>query len=216
MIKKLAENEAEPSPWKPLEARQEERDAKRMAVLRTATRLFLERGWGRATMQELAERLNITKPALYNYFSSKEDILRNCILLNNEKTTAAFEAAERHEGKGIDRLRTFLELYVAVSTSETGACVNRIDDRELQEELRGEFAEIKRTIDRRARQLVQDGIDDGSIVDCDVRIATFTFMGAIHWISRWYRADGPMTSEEIAAAYSERLIMGLAPPSRKA
>jgi AcrR family transcriptional regulator len=200
-------------PWKPLEARQEERDAKRQAVLRAATRLFLERGWNRATMQELAERLNITKPALYNYFASKEDILRHCILLNDEMTSAAFVAAEAHPGRGIDRLRVFLERYVAVSTSERGAFVNRIDDREIQEEVRAEFRAIKRVIDRRARALVEAGVADGSIAPCDVRLATFAFMGAIQWVSRWYRPDGPQTSDEIAREYSIRLISGLAAPA---
>jgi AcrR family transcriptional regulator len=200
----------ETPPWKPFKARLREREVKRQAVLRTATKLFLERGWHRATMQELAQRLNITKPALYNYFLSKEDVLRHCILINNEKTATAFAAAETHSGKGVDRLRVFMELYVAISTSETGACINRVDDRDLSDELREEFAAIKRPIDRRARALLQAGIDDGSIASCDVRMATFNFMGAIQWISRWYRPDGPMTTEQIAQEYSARLISGLA------
>lgn len=207
--KTLATHSADELPWKPWEVRQLERDIKRQAVLRVATRLFLERGWHKATMQELGERLNITKPALYNYFLSKEDVLRHCILINNEKTAAAFAAAEAHPGRGIDRLRLFLQLYVAVSTSDTGACVNRIDDRELQEELRAEFTSIKRTIDLRARALVAAGIKDGSIVACDVRMATFAFMGAIQSISRWYRPDGAMTSDDIAREYAFRLIDGL-------
>lgn len=200
------------SPWKPLAARQQDREIKRQAVLRSATRLFLERGYNRATMQELGDRLNITKAALYNYFLSKEDVLRQCILVNNERTTAAFVAAEAHPGKGIDRLRLFLQLYVAVSTSDTGACANRIDDRELPDELRAEFVAVKRAIDLRARALVEAGVKDGSIVPCDVRMATFAFMGAIQWISRWYRPDGPLSSEEIAREYSIRLISGLATP----
>jgi AcrR family transcriptional regulator len=200
---------AEDLPWKPWEDRQAERDVKRQAVLRVAARLFLERGWNGATMQELGERLNITKPALYNCFLSKEDVLRHCILINNEKTANAFAAAEAHSGKGIDRLRLFLQLYAAVSTSETGACVNRIDDRELDQELREEFTSIKRTIDLRARALVAAGIKDGSIAPCDVRMTTFVLMGAVQSISRWYRSDGVLTSDEIAREISIRLISGL-------
>jgi AcrR family transcriptional regulator len=198
------------SPWKPLEARQKERAVKRHAVLRAATRLFLERGWHRATMQELAERLNITKPALYNYFTSKDDVLKHCILLNNEKTEAAFAAAEALPGNGLDRLRVFLKHYVGVSTSESGACVNRIDDREMQKDLRQEFVSIKRAIDSRVRMLIEAGIKDGSIVPCDVRITTFAMMGAIQWISRWYRRDGPLTREEIGEEFAIRLTSGVA------
>lgn len=199
------------SPWKPLGARQEERDAKKQAVLRAASRLFLERGWNRATLQELADRLNITKPALYNYFSSKEDILRHCISLNEEMTLSAFDTAEAHPGTGLERLRVFLELYAAVNMSERGAFPNRLDDRELQDEVRHELRAIKRGIDRRARALVEAGIADGSITPCDVRLATFAFMGAIQSISRWYKPDGAQASEDIAREFATRIISGLLP-----
>jgi AcrR family transcriptional regulator len=199
------------SPWKPLGARQEDRDVKKQAVLRAASRLFLERGWNRATLQELADRLNITKPALYNYFSSKEDILRHCLPLNEEMTLAAFDKAEAHSGTGRERLRVFLELYAAINMSERGAFPNRLDDRELQDELRQELRAIKRRIDRRARALVEAGIADGSITPCDVRLTTFAFMGAIQSISRWYRPDGPQASEEIAREFATRIICGLLP-----
>jgi AcrR family transcriptional regulator len=211
LFAKLAAQEAHSSPWKPMDARQEERDQKRQAVLRTATRLFLERGWNKATMQELAERLHITKPALYNYFPSKEDILRHCILLNDEMTSEAFAAAEGLPGSGLERLRLFLELYAAVSTSERGAFVNRIDDRELPEDLLKTFRSIKRVIDDRVRRMVLQGVEDGSVAPCDVRLTTFALMGAIQSISRWYRPDGPLSGQEIAAEFTERLVAGLAP-----
>src|SRR5882724_9538798 len=66
------------SPWVPFENRRRARDEKREAVLRTAVRLFLEQGYHRATLNEVAERLNITKPALYNYFRGKDEILFEC------------------------------------------------------------------------------------------------------------------------------------------
>lgn len=207
---RFAASDDEASPWKPLETRHEERAAKHQAVLRAAMRLFLERGFNKASMRELAERLNITKPALYNYFSSKEEILKQCIDLNHEMTNEAFATAEAHPGNGMDRLRVFLERYVAVSTLERGAFVNRIDDRELQDDVRDHFRAIKRGIDRRVRDLVEAGIADGSIAPCDVRLTTFMFMGAIQWISQWYRPDGPQTSDEIAREYAERLVNGLA------
>ena len=75
----------EPSPWLPFESRRRARDEKREAVLRTAVQLFLEQGYHRATLNGVAERLNITKPALYNYFRSKEDILFECWSIGQER-----------------------------------------------------------------------------------------------------------------------------------
>jgi AcrR family transcriptional regulator len=75
---------AKASPWQPFETRRRARDEKREAVLLTAVRLFLEQGYHRTTLDEVAKRLNITKPALYNYFRSKEEILFECWSIGRE------------------------------------------------------------------------------------------------------------------------------------
>ena len=69
---------ASQSPWTPFESRRRARDEKREAVLRTAVQLFLEQGYHGTTLNDVAERLNITKPALYNYFRGKDEIKVVC------------------------------------------------------------------------------------------------------------------------------------------
>ncbi|MCB9764457.1 MAG: TetR/AcrR family transcriptional regulator [Alphaproteobacteria bacterium] len=56
----------------PLGARKE---ATRQRILAAATELFCERGYDRATMEEIAERAGVSRSTLYVYGSSKEDIL---------------------------------------------------------------------------------------------------------------------------------------------
>ncbi|OLE28828.1 MAG: hypothetical protein AUG49_01260 [Catenulispora sp. 13_1_20CM_3_70_7] len=47
----------------------------RQRIHQIALEVFSERGYDRATLREIAERLQITRPALYYHFKSKEDIL---------------------------------------------------------------------------------------------------------------------------------------------
>ena len=49
-------------------------EARREAILTEAKRLFMEMGYERATMGELAARLGGSKATLYGYFASKEDL----------------------------------------------------------------------------------------------------------------------------------------------
>jgi AcrR family transcriptional regulator len=44
-----------------------------------ALRLFAEQGYEKTSLREIAERLGVTKAALYYYFKSKEDIVRSLI-----------------------------------------------------------------------------------------------------------------------------------------
>src|ERR1700758_807179 len=99
------------SPWLPFESRRRARDEKREAVLRTAVQLFLEQGYHRATLNDVAERLNITKPALYNYFRSKDDILFECWSMGAELVDSVITEIDAGGGSGLIRLRKLVHAY---------------------------------------------------------------------------------------------------------
>ena len=51
----------------------------RERILGAAEQLFVERGYHATALQEVADRVGITKPALYHHFASKAEILRNLL-----------------------------------------------------------------------------------------------------------------------------------------
>ncbi len=64
-------------------------------ILATARELFLERGVRDTSLQHIADRLGITKPALYYHFSSRGDLLSTIVLpLFDELETFLAEQAE--------------------------------------------------------------------------------------------------------------------------
>jgi AcrR family transcriptional regulator len=48
-------------------------------LLELALQLFAEQGYEKTSLREIAERLGVTKAALYYYFKSKEDIVRSLV-----------------------------------------------------------------------------------------------------------------------------------------
>lgn len=52
------------SPWAPVSHRERQREAKRNAVLQAAAQLFNERGFHATSLDDIAARLNVTKPTL--------------------------------------------------------------------------------------------------------------------------------------------------------
>ena len=49
--------------------------AKRELILEAAGRLFAEKGYHRTTTKDIAEASDVSEGTIYNYFSSKEDLL---------------------------------------------------------------------------------------------------------------------------------------------
>jgi AcrR family transcriptional regulator len=205
------------SPWMTFEDRRRARDAKKDAVLCAAVRLFLEEGYHRATLNEVAKRLKITKPALYNYFRSKEEIFFECYQIGQELIEKSIAEIEAEKGNGLDKLRKLAHAYARAMMTDFGMCLVRLDDRELTPDKQKIVRRAKKRIDRAFRRLISTGIADGSISDCDPKLAAFALAGSLNWIGHWYMPDGKLPSELIAEAITQILIRGLSgdkPPKR--
>lgn len=199
-----------PPLWAPFEDRRRVRDEKKHAVLRAAAQLFLEVGYHRATLADVAARLNITKPALYNYFRSKEEILDECYRLGQELVEAAVAAIEAEGGDGLTKLRKLIRAYALVMTVDFGMCQVRLDDRELSDKARARVRAAKRKDDRTFRRYIAQGVADGSVTECDPKLSAFAIAGSLNWIGHWYQPNGALSADAIADAFVLRLTEGIA------
>ncbi|ABS61776.1 transcriptional regulator, TetR family [Parvibaculum lavamentivorans DS-1] len=200
------------SPWKNETERKTERALKREAVLAAAAHVFSERGYHRASLDEVAQVLNVTKPTLYYYFKNKEAMLFACIQHGLDMLEAADGAAETPEDSdGMAHLVAYLEGYAAVIETDFGRCAVRISDSELSEGSRQKVRRVKGVIDRKIRQLVSAGIADGSIASSDPKITAFALAGALNSIGQWHpQASGP-ADKKLIDEYINLLLKGLAP-----
>lgn len=81
----------------------------RARILQAAEQLFVERGFHAATLQEVADRVGITKPALYYHFDSKSEILGHLLdPMTAELDQVVTDSAAAAESGGITAVRTVL------------------------------------------------------------------------------------------------------------
>jgi len=200
---------ASQSHWKAFSNRRRDPATKREAVLKTAAQMFLEKSYGRTSLNDVAVRLNITKPALYHYFRNKEEILLECYRLGAGLIGETLNEIAAHCGTGLEKVEAFIYSYANVMTVNFGRCVMRLDEGDLSSDALAEVRNYKRKIDRRLRSFIQEGIEDGSIAPCDPKIAAFCIAGALNWICRWYEPNGALSPEEIAAQFARTLTQGL-------
>src|SRR5215467_1522080 len=174
-----------PTHWKAFASRRRDPETKREAVLQTAAQLFLEKSYGRTSLNDVAERLNITKPALYHYFRNKEEILLECYRLGTGLIEDTLNEIASH-GTGLEKVEAFIYSYANVMTVNFGRCVMRLDEGDLSSDALGEVRTYKKKIDRRLRSFIQEGIADGSITPCYPKLAAFSIAGAVNWSCESY------------------------------
>lgn len=185
-------------------------DIKREVVLETAVTLFNERGFRATSLDDVARQLGVTKPTIYQYVGSKDEILFDCVVRGLEMIRTAAEAATQGHQTGRGKLEAAMHAYALAMTRDFCRCVTRTADTELSEESRKEFRRLKRSIDEMMRGMVQAGMDDGSLRAGNARVVTFTLSGALNWIGRWYEPSREMDPEFIATNVVRTLVAGLA------
>src|SRR6202165_2861400 len=74
------------------------RGGSREAIVEAAERLFLERGFGSVSMDELAKAAGVARRTLYNQFTSKEEIFREMLLRVSGQLEDAFPPGIETQG----------------------------------------------------------------------------------------------------------------------
>lgn len=199
------------SPWEPQGERARTRALKREAVLRVAAQMFNEKGFHATSLDEVAERLNITKPTLYYYVKNKDEILFECVNIGLQMLQDAIEKVAASGGSAMDKLVAGMHQYVRIVTMDFGMCVIRVGEDPLPLESQRKLRRFKAALDKEFRELIRQGIAEGSFAPCDPKIAAFTIAGALSWIGRWYQPGGPLQPDDIAAQCIALLTHGLCP-----
>ncbi|MDX3899584.1 MAG: TetR/AcrR family transcriptional regulator [Sphingobium sp.] len=199
------------SPFRTRQQKEEEREAKRHAVLRGAVRMFNERGFHATSLEDVAASLGISKPTIYHYLGNKDQVLLECVSIGLGQLLEAAASARAMPGPGLERLKIFLRHYAEVTMDDFGRCVIRSGEEALTPDSRRRFRDLKRDIDAAMRGLIEEGIADGSIAPLDPKLLAFALAGALNWPARWHKADGPQPPERLAEQMVDLLSSGFAP-----
>ena len=192
-----------------IQNRDEQYRLKRLALLRTAARAFNESGFHQTSLNDLAKRLNVTKPTLYHYVKNKDEILLACQQMALERMQEVLDQVESSSVNGLEKIKLFMRRYAEVVIEDFGICMIMSGDQPLECESRGVISKQRDILDSAIRELIKQGIADGSIRQCDPRLATFALFGAFNWVAHWYTAGGELSPTEVADQFLEIFEKGL-------
>jgi AcrR family transcriptional regulator len=195
--------------------RADEARRKRKAVIAEAARAFGHRGFHNVSLDEVAIALNVSKPTLYNYVKSKHELLYECYNLALDFGDEAIRDVMAQGGTGLDKLCAFIRRFIQMLTEELGPAAVFYEFYSMRPSDREKIQRRRRGFDNIFRQLVSEGIADGSIAPCNPKLAVFWFMGSISGITRWFDPKGELSGEEIADAFVSFITHGIGTGSRK-
>ncbi|GAA1404430.1 TetR family transcriptional regulator [Glutamicibacter uratoxydans] len=180
-------------------------------VLQIAVEAFNEHGYDATSMGKLADRLGISKSAIYHHVPSKEDLLRLALDEALIPLESMIDEVNKHEGSAEERLEFFLRSTVRILIAKR-AYVTLLLRLRGNTELERTALQRRREMDRQLSELVLLAQQDGQIrQDLEPRSTARLLFGMINSVVDWYRLDGPIDAVTLENHAITLLFDGLHP-----
>jgi len=181
------------------------KEALRRTVLEAAAKLFAQRGFGGTNLQDIADALGISRPALYYYFKSKEDILASLV----EEVTVfsghqATELASKADFNPSETLRqmVFNHAKWLLEHPVEFRVVDRTEN-DLPAATRRTHDKAKRALLDNFTRTVERGIELGHFRPVDATVTAFSIIGMCSWTAWWFVPEGRLPLNEIARSIAD-------------
>ncbi len=193
-----------------LKIRDEVAALKRERTLTAALDLFYEKGYDNTTLDEVAERLGMTKPFIYANFGSKTVLLAEICSRGVQAASNALDAVLAKRLAPRDTLEKFARAYVtAVLETQKHIAVYVREEKNLELADARRLGDMRREFFGRITKLLEKGAASGEFNVDDAQMATLGIGGAVTWSTFWFRPDGRLSLAEIAESMT-KLILALA------
>ena len=188
----------------------------RQEILRTAARLFQQRGYDATSMNDVAAALKLSKGGLYHHFQSKDEILFEIMDHAMQITEERVLNPVRGIADPEERLRALIRLHIGVvlSPRDREITVMLHENHPLPPALRKRINARKKDyihfleslmaeVQNKTRQLHPT---KGKV---SPRAAAFALLGMINWIYQWYKPEGELQTQNLIPQFTDLIFGGI-------
>ena len=183
---------------------------KRDRMLRAAAQCFNLKGYSGTSLKDVADLLGLTDAALYYYVRNKEELVYLCYVRAADVGRDAMQRAVDEGGTGYETVQHYLRYHIEAMVGDQGPIAIMSEVPSLRPDHRDEVLELSRKHSTRFESMLERGIADSSIADCDVRMTGNAIMGSLNWIPKWFHGDAAMGAR-IVEEFPQILSRGLEP-----
>lgn len=167
-------------------------------ILEVAVAAFNEHGYDATSIGMLAERLGLSKSAIYHHVASKDELLALALDEALDGLEGALRAAEEAPGTAADRLALVLREAVLVLADRLPYVTLLLRVRGNTEVERAAL-QRRRAFDHAVAALVAEARDEGALrADADPAVVARLLFGMINSLTEWYDPAGALTPDDLA------------------
>jgi AcrR family transcriptional regulator len=180
-------------------------------ILRVAAEVVAERGYQAASLDEVADRLDLAKASLYHYFDSKQALVSACLDTAAAEVEARLVAIASEGGSATEVLRRLIVEQLKYTTQDYPE-LSRLYVRHLEwpEPLLDRIHEWLVRHDRVWKEVIERGVKSGEFaVSVNPAIVRHCLHGALNFVPFWYHSDGKIPPDKAYAQIADTVLLML-------
>lgn len=185
-------------------------ESRKDIIVKAGAALFREKGFGAASMRDLAENIGIEAASLYNHIRSKNEILESICFAVANRFNTHFDEADTVNDPVLAKVETILRFHIQQMIDNHEEVI--VSDREwkhLDEPYRSNFHNQRRNYRKRFAALIEEGIKKGELKPIDAPTAIIIMLHAVSGIESWHRSTSKISAKELEDNMVMILIDGL-------
>jgi AcrR family transcriptional regulator len=180
------------------------REVTEQAIHVAGVGLIATYGYEAMTLRMLAEKVGMKAGSLYNYFSTKQEFLS--IVLKAVMKDLLMEFTERVDLQPttLARFEAMVVVHIDFHTRRRQEVfIGNMELRSLDEDNYRMVSRLRSEYERRVRQLIEEGVQEGLFEVEDCNLTTKAMISMLTGICSWYDAEGRMSIEELERQHIE-------------
>ncbi len=179
-------------------------------ILMAAAQIFSQKGFHAASMQDIAQAVNLQKASLYYHVASKQEILLSILDRALDMLIERMEGVISQPSSPEQKLRRAMTAYLQDMLEHRDlASVLLLEHRSLEDQYRARHIPRRDRFEALWRDIIREGAEMG-VFDCsDPALAARGLLGIMNWTITWYQLNGSLSPEQIAEQYADLFLRGL-------
>jgi len=184
--------------------------SKEEQILEVAMKVFRERGYHAASMQEIADAVGMQKGSLYYYISGKQELLFMILDRAIDTITARVEEIYRSDLSPKEKLWQAIVNHVEVVSERQDMLTILLRERHaLSPNQQAVIDEKRVAYERLFQRILTEGVRAGEFREMDVKIVSFGILGMCNWLYQWYSSEGRLSAKEIGDIFADIVFRGV-------
>jgi AcrR family transcriptional regulator len=185
------------------------KETRKDEIIKTATKLFKEKGYSAVTMRDLATAMGMKAASLYNHINSKQEILQDIIISLAEEFIEGMEIINSSTVNNHQKLSQIISLHIKISSENSYGMASLNNDWMHLENQLEYYLKLRTDYEDNFRKIIKEGIKNNEFLDNNPDVMLFSILSTLRSLYLWIPQKEDLNQEELTKSLTNVLINGI-------